>query len=660
MHSLLLSKLATSNIKKNSKTYLPYILTSIGIIAMFYNMVSLAVNSSLKLMAGGGSMQEMLKFGTWIIGIFSLIFLFYINSFLMKRRKKEFGLYNILGMEKKHIAKIAAFETLYISIISIASGILCGLLLNKLMYLLLLKILHLEIKMGFEISPVSLILTSAVFALIFCLIFIYNMLQIKSAKPIELLSGGKSGEKEPKTKFIMTITGLICLIAAYYISLTTESPIDTLGLFFVAVILVIIGTYFLFIAGSIALLKLLRKNKKYYYKKNHFTTVSGMIYRMKQNAAGLAGICILSTMVLVTLSTTVSLYIGVEDVLRERFPKNIAVTSMINNESDGKAVISLADTVMKSENLAPDSALHYFISSMYLEKNGNCFSNDTEASSNVNTKLVLFTLEDYNRIANKSEQLSPGQILVYSKENTDYKTLKLGQSEYEIKGIFDSSFLDTVRISNITQISEYYVVVQDCGTIHSIRNNIKTDINDENQTPPVELYYGFDISADNDTQAELTGKLKTILTNEFEETYVTGAAVNRNDFYQLYGCLFFLGIFLGLLFLMATVLIIYYKQISEGYDDRERFNIMQKIGMSKAEIKKAIRSQILTVFFLPLAAACVHIAFAFKIITKLLQLFNMTNISLFILCTIGVVLIFILLYTIVYSLTAKAYYKIVK
>jgi len=645
-------KLAAENIKKNSKTYIPYILVSVGIIAMFYIMASLAENKGVKTMTG--SVSEMLTMGTWVIGIFSVIFLFYVNSFLMKRRKKEFGLYNILGMEKRHIGGIVFFETMYCALICIIGGILFGLLLSKLMYLVLLKLLRFKMQMGFEISSSGIATASALFLGVFFLTFLYNLLQIRLAKPIDLLKGGQTGEKEPKTKLIMAVIGTACLGAAYYISLTTTSPLDVLPLFLLAVILVIIGTYFLFIAGSIAVLKLLRKKKSYYYKSNHFTAVSGMIYRMKQNAAGLASICILATAVLVMISTTVSLYFGMEDILRTRFPCNIEIkATFVNNEQLEKRVTDLDGLIngkIEEENFDASNLIRYLSKSGYAAQNGNHLVYSAESIGD-SAIIIFFPLSEYNRLTGRSDTLSDGEVMLYEyRGSVSGDSVFLGSREYAIKSR-PQKFVGEGQLSAM-MLNAYYIVMPDTQAIQTACIDSGVSPND---AVTLNYYYGFDTVMDDDVQMRFT-KLLSEVTKED----VQSAAANRGQFFEVYGGLFFLGIFLGVLFIMATVLIIYYKQISEGYDDKVRFDIMQKVGMSKTEVKSSIRSQVLTVFFLPLVTACIHIAFAFKVITRLLALFNLTNILLFAVCTVITILVFAVFYAVVYALTARAYYKIVR
>ena len=658
MNRFFYPRLALNNIKKNSQTYFPYILTCIGTIVMFYNMCFLANVKELGNIGADTTLRQILIFGAEIIGIFSVIFLFYTNSFLIKKRKKEFGLFNILGMEKKHIAGIMLFETLFTAFISLAAGLLLGILLSRLLVLLLLKIISFEVTFGFEIPAGTVDTTIVLFSGIFLMNLIKNILQVHLSKPVELLKGGNMGEKEPKTKWLMAAAGVVCLGVGYYIALTTESPLVALSVFFVAVILVIAGTYWLFTAGSIAILKILRGNKRYYYNIKHFISVSGMIYRMKQNAAGLANICILSTMVIVMVSTTVSLYIGMEDVLRARYPRNVIVSaSKVSDSLTGKLDEIINEQTEKA-GAVQKNVIRYRYAGIAAMQDGASFTgaNSGSYTSKGLSTVIFITLDEYNRMENRSESLSEAETLLYTLrgsipgDTVDFNGLKLS-----VKKRLES--LSTEGGSAEMLANSYYMVVGDRDTIVRIIKSMGGSDDDASLL----YYYGFDVDSGRDVQIGLVDALNVALkNNKIGDAYAEGAERSRKSFYTLYGGLFFLGLFLGLLFVMATVLIIYYKQVAEGFDDRERFEIMQKVGMSREEVKKSIRSQILTVFFTPLAVAVIHLLFAFRVITKLLTVFNLTNVPLFAACTAVTVIVFALFYTAIYALTARTYYRIVR
>lgn len=656
MSKMFYQKLAVTNIKKNGKTYFPYILTCISTIAMFYIMHFISVNKGLDVMSGGKQLKIILNLGTYVIGFFSVIFLFYTNSFLIKRRKKELGLYNILGMEKKHIAKVLFWETFFVAFISMATGLLLGIVVSKLMFLVLLKILHFEVQMGFFISNQSMVNTADLFGAIFVLTLMNNLRQIHLAKPVELLKGGQVGEKEPRTKWILTLIGILSLGAGYYIAVTTDAPLAALNKFFVAVIFVMIGTWALFTAGSIALLKMLRKNKKFYYKTNHFINVSGMIYRMKQNAVGLANICILSTTVLVMLSTTVSLYIGMEDVLRTRYPRDISISA--NNVSKEKAemINSLIKEQADKDNIAMKNIVKYRSLSLAMIQDKNYFTDEgNDLDANYLCFLELIPLSEYNDVENKSISLKENEVLLFTyRGEIAENSINIMGNEFKIKERINNMTVD--GIASAVVANGYFVIVPDEKTIEKIYGSSRKA---DSKMGNLSYYFAFDTDDNAEKEIALTNEINNKISQLSIDGRSEGLEESRESFFSLYGGLFFLGIFLGALFIMATVLIIYYKQISEGYDDRERFEIMQKVGMSKEEIKKSIGSQVLMVFFLPLATAVIHIAFAFKVITKLLAVLNLTNITLFVFCTSGTILIFAIFYAIVYILTSKVYYRIV-
>jgi len=653
------AKLAAINLKKNAQTYLPYILTCIGTVMMYYIMVFLSENEGLGKMTGGSEVQMILNLGCYVIAIFAAIFLFYTHSFLVKRRKKEFGLFNILGMEKKHIARVLAFETLYVAGISLGAGLLGGILLSKLIFMVLLKILNFEVPLGFNVSGPALAAALVLFAGIFLLTLLNTLRQIHLAKPVELLMGGQTGEKEPKTKWPLVVIGTLSLGGGYYISLTTQSPLAALTQFFFAVLLVMVGTYCLFTAGSIAVLKLLRRNKGYYYQTRHFTAVAGMMYRMKQNAVGLANICIMATAVLVMVSTTVSLYIGMEDVLRTRFPQHIMISTPVPVQQSVEGLQTSVKDVLAKHRLEGKDRLDYRYAALVGNQVGGRVITDLSNISNDSSSIrefYLIPLEDYNRLTNQTASLGDDEILIYSSTNVyEEDTLTVLNRTFTVKERLDSFFEN--NLNRISISGSYYVVVKDMDVVKAMEEARAKENGDD---PSGYRYYlGFDLEAGEAEISAVYQDIRTSVGSDYPGSRIESPVAVKESFFAVYGGLFFLGIFLGALFIMATVLIIYYKQVSEGYDDKARFEIMQKVGMSREEVRGSIRSQVLIVFFLPLVTAGIHIAFAFPIITKLLAALNLTNVGLFAWCTAGTILVFALFYAIVYGLTAKVYYRIV-
>jgi len=650
-------KLAVSNIKKNGRIFMPYILMNIGIITLFFVMHAISVNPALSQMSGGGELRMILTFGNWVIGIFSAIFIFYTNSFLMKRRKKEIGLYNILGMGKRHLGFMMGLETVFLSVICIGLGIICGLVLSKLMFLVMLKILAFAVPLTFELSPSSVALTTFIFGMVFLVTLIYNLGHIHLSKPIELLRGSNVGEREPKTKWVMTLLGTLSLGSGYYIAQTVESPLQALQMFFIAVILVMIGTYLLFTSGSIAALKLLKKNKAFYYKLNHFTSVSGMIYRMKQNAIGLANICILSTAVLVTLSTTVSMYAGMSDVLKERYPQDVMVRTYDVSEANIQAIHTVIDETANKHNVQIDKRLAYKFTSLFSTLENETFTvGEAFNMSSSDYFFILVSQEDYNAMYGETITLNDDEALLFS-NTANYGKLELQLGNKTFKIIKELETFADIQKKKIPMSKEYVLIVKDPIALYAAL--LPDEESDITYVATFDTRSIDDILTEKDYlsfESELTGSID----RNISDAYMESRLLSRDSFYTLYGGMFFIGLFLGTLFLMATVMIIYYKQISEGYDDKERFEIMQKVGMSMAEIKRTIRTQIVMVFFLPLIFSIIHIGFAFKVITRLLAVFNFVNVSLFFLCTVGIILAFAIIYFIVYFITARAYFRIVK
>lgn len=667
--------MAFTNIKTGRKTYIPYMISCTLTTAMFYIVCSLADNENLGKLWGGNIIQSYMNIGQFIIAIFALIFLFYINSFLVKRRKSEFGLYNILGMEKRHICKIIFFETLYVFLITAGAGLIIGVLLDKLLYMILLKIMvDYYIPMGFYISVSGIFKALSLFGAIFLLILANSIRAIYKSKPIDLMKSDSAGEREPKARWIFALLGCICLAAGYFIAVTTENPVAAFTLFFVAVILVIIGTYLLFTAGSITLLKLLRKNKGYYYKTNHFISVSSMMYRMKRNAVGLANICILSTMVLVMISATLSMYLGTDDAVEKRYPSEFSITAVADDTMTEEA-IKITKKAIRSEGLEPVNEICYDnlgISAVYDEKKHFFETNPDKyeglsvikAYNSLNS-LIFVSLSDYNKAMKTHESLDGNEVLVYSnRENLPDDFIKIYDCKFHVKKSIDSFMANGNAVATMT--STHFIVVKDKEILYNLFKK-QTEAY-ENSGTYIQTYFTVDVKGNRENNEDAIKAAYESAGDSIDNASgfndFTGYLKCRTIEEESYGLdftgLYFIGIFLGILFIMATVLIMYYKQITEGFEDKSRFEIMQNVGMSHREVKKSINSQILTVFFLPLVTAGMHIAFAFPFIFKIMALMGLLNMHLYALCTIGVFLAFALFYTVVYMLTAKLYYGIVK
>ena len=651
-------KLAFTNLKNNRRVYLPYLLSSAGIILMFYTICALVRGIDQEAMYGGTSVTSMLSLGQFVIALFAVLFLFYTNSFIIKRRKKELGLYNILGMEKRHIANLLFRETLLTAVLSLALGLGLGVVFSRAMFWILGLVLGTAVPIAFLVPLSAVSATLVLFGAIFLLTLCYNLLQVKLSKPIELLHGGETGEKEPKAHWILAVLGALLLGAGYYMAVTITSPLEALLYFFVAVLLVILGTYLLFITGITALLKLLKKNKRFYYKTSHFTAISGMLFRMKQNAAGLASICVLFTALLVTVSTTFSLYTSMETVMRIRYPRNILVTVWAADNSAKDLVRDTVSQQAQQLGMQVENVIDQESWILTMARKDNTFSTTDGTYSSTYAVAEVFTQEEFQRISGQSVSLEENQVLLYDPVGTfpEDPTLFIDETEFSIL----PCTYQFPGASTMAQVYEdYYLVVKDVSTVERILSTSGS------YTEP-SYSYDFDVAGGSET--DIAALSKAIQENLFNtqkvqvefSCMIQDSATSRQDFLSLYGGLFFLGMFLGLLFLLGTALIIYYKQVSEGYDDARRFNIMQKVGMSHREVKQSIHSQILLVFFLPLLMAVIHLAFAFPMLQKILLVMGLADVPLILLSTLGCVAVFAIAYLVIYAFTARTYTKIVE
>lgn len=667
-------KLAFDGIRKNRRMYVPFICTCIGMVMMFYIISYLHYSDSVAAMRGGAIVRTMLNLGTITVGIFSCIFLFYTNSFLIRRRKKEFGLYHILGMGKRNIARILFWETMLTALISLVIGIGFGILFSKLAELGMLRLMHAQATYSMQISPDSILFTITVFGCIFILLFFNALRQIHFSGAISLIRSENVGEKPPKGNWILGILGLGCLVVAYYLAVTVADPVSALGMFFIAVILVIFGTYLIMIAGSVLFCRLLQKNKHYYYKANHFVSISSMVYRMKRNGAGLASICILATMVLVMLSTTVSLYFGMDDVLPYQFNTTVSYNSFDTMSDENTAsILKLASDAMDKYECTQSNVSDYRSACFYgylIDNDFVCdakFDSHSETTNYLEGTMFYFVpLSDYNKMMGTNETLASDEALLFSTRYSDYNENTISFEHgmtYTIKKQIDKFRPDGNSMANIS--TTFVLIVPD---IHAAVDAIAALPGNE-KSVYFYWHYNFDTNLNRDDQILLANDLSSTISDFFTQSYKqnTGIkscqfesrAANYEDFFADFGGLFYLAIVLSIVFLLAAVLIIYYKQISEGYEDQARFDIMQKVGMTKREIKKSINSQLLTVFFLPLVGAGIHLIFAFPMIRKILLLFNLTNLHLYTIVTLISFGAFALFYTIVYRITSNAYYHIV-
>lgn len=679
-------KMAWGNIRKNRNIYLPYLLAASVMTALFYIQGSLCDMVDISGMKGKRMMSSLLGISTPITGIFSLVILFYVNSFVMKQRKKEFGLYNVLGMEKRHLVRLMSVEILLVAVFSLVFGISGGALFSQLFFLIFYKMIRMEADLTMVIPRGAVIETLTLFGILFCLVLLYDIVAVIRTRPVELLKSESQGEREPKVHGLAALIGVAALTGGYVIAQKVESPMEAMLWFFAAALLVIVGTYGLFMAGSIALLKWMKKRECFYYRPSSFISVSGMLYRMKQKAAGLAGICILSTMVMVTIGASLCIFSGVSEGVREEYPREYFLQMHYSEDLKPETyqdttsdVKKLVEAQMEENGSRVENMLSYTRCNMVYRKGKDGYEAEmgdlADTNDYENLVYVQYLLrEDYEANTGKKTEIPDDVAAFYESEEglIPGETLLFG--DYSIKGKRLEEPVETAVASWYSGIKKRVQVllpgIEEMEKLtESLGKNFETYYGLEEGEGPGAMYFlgwnwYFDISGKQEPAEEFLEKLRSSWeTEKASEWAYISTFQNRTEeeeyLFQEYGTILFIGFFLGMIFLLATVLIIYYKQVTEGYDDRKRFVIMQDIGLSQAEVKKTIRTQVLLVFFLPLGAAGLHMAMAFKVLVKMMALFSAYNIKLFSLCIGLTVAVFALVYFLVYTVTARIYYKIV-
>lgn len=671
MHKGIFSRLAKQNIRNNKSTYIPYIITCIFCIAMIYMMEFLRDCPTLDQAVRQADEVRMIVFtGEIVVEIFCIIFLIYSNSFLMKRRQKEIGLYNILGLERNHIGIVMFLETIITSIGSLAGGIAVGIIGSKLALLLLLKLLHIPSVLGFYISVKGIFTCLFMFGIIFLMILFLNLAKIHLSRPVELLRGNNTGEKEPAAKWLMALIGFICLGAGYYLAVTTESPIKAITIFLLAVILVMAGTYLLFTAGSIVILKFLRRRKSFYYRTGNFISISGMLYRMKQNAIGLASICILSTGVLLMISMTVSIYFGMNDIMLNRYPYDVDMSVTSISEDECQTAIEAFEKAIADNKVPVEKSVEEIYLDIVCSKNGDqILIKPANTIRNSDSVLVLSLLNqaEYERLTGISANLNDGEIFAWYPSTVQKDSVTVDETEFTVKKWLDKNPL-TCGEDAVSDNAVLVVTDEDFKKFDEMRTEMYKGVSSAPAGEDLTLHLGLDITGSETDKIDFGTPVMEVVKDLkkngglSENSWIT-SGIRQQEYESYYadnGSLLFIGIFLGSLFLMGTAMIIYYKQISEGYEDQKRFEIMQKVGLSRREVRSSVRRQILMVFFLPLLMAMLHITMAFPMIRRMLLLFGMTNTKLFIGCTAGTVLIFAVVYGLIYLMTARSYYHIVE
>lgn len=658
----LLPGMAVKGVIQNGTVYYPYLMAGIFSAFTYFVFSSILYNDLIETLPRSAYAWMLLAIGRVLLVIILIPFLYYTNSFLIKRRTKEFGLYSILGLEKRHIGVMMLCETIMVYLIVMLGGIGLGSLLAKLLFLLLLKLSGLPVEVKFVFTWQAFENTITLFLAIYLFNLICALVQIGKSKPVELLSGSKKGEKQPRWIGFYGILGIVVLVMGYVISITSEIDSMIFINFFLAVFLVVVGTYLLFTSGSILLLKLLKKNKKFYYKSENFVTVSGMFYRMKKNAASLANICIFSTMVIITLVCTITLYLGLGGITRFDYPYDIRADFGAGDISIDQAEGKVHELSEKYGIKAQRVDVYDFMR-FSCGVNGNRLVQESpEAEYQDRYSVYFLTLEDYNRLEGENKTLDDGQVLFYSSgEDFGFAQVDFMGVPMEIKEELGNMFPFPKAGKNNFR-AEFVIVVKDKATQDQCaeafgRINGVTDmeafLNSGYQRVGVVLE-----GKDEFKQAfaeELSGWLKG---QEGFSSWTDGLS-ERAEIKSMYGGLLFIGIIFGIIFFMCMLLVMYYKQISEGYEDQGSFAIMQKVGMSDKEIKNTIHRQILLVFFLPLAGALMHTAAGMFMVNNLMAALGLFNNRLMTGSTLMVALIFIFIYGISYLRTAKTYYRIV-
>ena len=656
----LYARLAAQNIRKSRRLYVPYLLSGVCMVMIFYVLSALTGDPALLSMSGGAQMAMLLSLGVIVMALFSALFLLYTSSFLMKQRGRELSLYNMLGMSKRHIVCIVFFETLFCAGICIGTGLALGVLSSKAFQLSLLRLMSSPVSPDFTVAPSLLGTTALTFLAIFLLIFLRGAVSVLRCNPVELMRASRSGEKPPRANALKALLGIAMLAAGYVLALRVRNALSAFTMFFIAVLLVIGGTFQCFSSASVFFLRLLQSNKGYYYKPNHFISVSSMRYRMKRNGTSLAVICILSTMVLVILSSVTCLYAGTQDMLMTQYPRQIEITHKSDELPAADALSAPVEQALSDEGLTPENVISY--RSFYIagqldgdnvlaERGGSITDIDSVIS------ITVMPLADYNALCGTSYTLAPGEALATGSllHRLNGRVTVFGSQTYtfaatdiplptDAQGDFDVVEALLLILPDEDAFMELYTVQQEAYGSTSSR---------------ISTTYAFDTALPDEETSALGSRLAKAMQDEGIDIYRKVREDDRADYEGLTAGFLFLGIMLSAAFLCAAVLSMYYKQITEGYEDQARFDVMRKVGLSLKMIRQSINSQILTVFFLPLIVAGVHLAFAFPMLTKLLTVFGLFNTRLFVTTVLVSYGAFSLLYVLVYLITSRTYYRIV-
>ncbi len=652
--TFILPRLAFNSIKKNASTYLPYVFATSFAVSVFFIFSAIAVNPMIQIMPHADYLSMLMQIGKVLLGLVLIPFCFYTNSFLIKQRRREIGLYSLLGLEKRHIGFIIGAETVTVYLASVLFGTATALVFSRLIFLMLLNITKLPINVEFTAELSCYIETAAFFGSIFLLNLLINLIQISKISPIELFRSTRHGEKQPKRLWPSALLGTVALGSGYYLAVNFRLDGYFLLVVFGAILLVLIGTYCLFASGIIALLRVLKKNRSFYYDHKNFITISGMLYRMRKNAASLSNICIFSTMVIITLVCTVSLFRGMGSIADYRYPYDVDIRFINGQFTQREALQQEILTQAQAKDVTVSNLIEFEYVSMNLAKHDESFvlPQDADEHSRSYTVRVL-TLSDYNRIENAQETLDEGELLFFGTgRDSNFSDLSLAGKTYKVKKELESLCFETKEPNALMET--YYLVVPDFKEQTYLYNAM-------NRAADQWVYtIRFDLSGKQENQEQF---LATISQGTAQmpgfKAFDSRMDGERQDA-AILGGLLFLGVFFGIIFMVCMIMIMYYKQLSEGFEDKTNFDVMQQVGMSQSEVKSAIRTQILTVFFLPLLMALLHTAIALGPVETMMNSLNLYNHRLIIFSAFGVCAVFAAVYIISYRMTAKAYYRIVR
>lgn len=646
-------RLAVSNIKKNKPVYYPFFLTNVLSVMIFYVMASIQNQTIIATLPGSYIFVQFLKVGVVMTGMFAGVFLLYTNGLLIRQRKKELGLYTIFGLEKKHIAKVLILESLLLTTAGLVAGIVLGIVLGKLFFLVLLKLLHLDSGLTFQFLTEALMQTGICFIVIGVFILFYNLFSVVKAKPVELLYAAHKGDNYHSFVWVKAFLGIICIGGAYSLIFTTPSPIDIIGRVFPIALLILLGTLFFFSSCSVVFLQALKKNDSYYYKPQNFISVSGLIYRLKQNAKGLSNICILSTVVMVIATTTLALYVGQKEMISFRFPMETKIS--VSDIADGQPTLpqlvhQTADQYDVTISREADYNVTY-ISGVYENNTISVYQPDIYAPD-ITCGVYLITWEDYNRIEKSAEPLETGEVLVFSSSrDLGVSEVNFDSLKYRVKNELSEFAIQNKSI--LSSETRYFFICPTQKDIDNILAELSPAENKFNQT--YSMMFDVADTKGTDFNAVLQNQ---VVSNYAGAKYENAESERQSDNYT-YGGFLFIGLLLSLLFMVFLTLVIYYKQITEGYSDRYNFEVMQKVGLDRNEISAIVHKEIRTMFFFPLFMAVIHLAVSLYAVAMLLSTLGLTNILVLLLCAISISLLFVFIYIAMYFSTARTYYRIV-